>query len=210
MIEKAVSMDALAARTRQVYERHAAAFDAQRTKRLHERAWLERFVAELPDGGSILDLGCGAGDPFPGWFTERGFRVTGVDFAEAMLVIARERSPQGDWRQGDMRHLDLGERFDGIIGWHSFFHLTRPEQRTTLPRLVAHLRPGGALMLTVGHEDGEVVGHVNREPVYHASLAPADYETLLDELGMGVVAFVTEDPDCDFASIILARKLRAG
>ena len=33
--------------------------------------------------------------------------------------------------------LDLvaGEQIDGIIGWHSFFHLTRAEQRSTLPRL---------------------------------------------------------------------------
>ncbi len=196
----------LATRTRDVYERQAAPFDAERPKMLHERAWLARFAALLPEGGTILDLGCGAGDPFPAWFRARGFRVTGVDIAEAMLEIARERCPQGDWRWADMRTLDLGDRFDGIIGWNSFFHLTQDELRTTLPKLVQHLRPGGVLMLTVGPEAGEVDGHVGGERVYHSSLSPAEYEAEMDRMGMEVVAFVMEDPDCDMQTVLLARR----
>lgn len=202
-------LESLASGTPGVYERHAAEFDAQRPKRLHERIWLERFAERLPEGAKILDLGCGTGEPFARWFTGRGFRVTGVDIAGAMLDIARQRFPDGDWRRADMRSLDLGERFDGIIAWHSFFHLTREEQRSTLPRLADHLVPGGVMLLTVGPDDGEVVGHVAGAPVYHASLSPAEYEALLQDLGMTVLAFVMEDPECDLNTLLLAAKTEA-
>ena len=37
-----------------LYERHAAAFDAQRGRALMERAWLDRFTATIPPGGAVL------------------------------------------------------------------------------------------------------------------------------------------------------------
>ena len=141
--------------TRAVYEAQAAAYDAQRSRSLFEARWLARFAACLPEGGRVLDLGCGAGEPIARWFMAEGFTLTGVDFAGAMLDIARQRWPEGDWRQADMRSLDLGERFDGIIAWDSFFHLTEAEQRETLRRMAAHLAPGGSLLFTAGPEAGE-------------------------------------------------------
>lgn len=196
----------LATRTQAVYERQAARFDAERPRGLHERAWLDRFLALVRPGGLILDLGCGAGEPIAAHLAAQGRRVIGVDAAEAMLAIARNRHPEGDWRLGDMRTLDLAERVDGLLAWNSFFHLTRDEQRAVLPRLVAHLRPGGALMLTVGPEDGEVTGHVGGEPIYHASLSPEEYRTRLADLGVEVIRFVAEDPDCDGQTVLLARR----
>lgn len=196
---------ALAAETAAVYQRQAARFDAERSRGLRERAWLARFAAVVPAPGAILDVGCGAGEPIAAHLAQAGFAVTGVDVADAMLALARARHPAGDWRQADMRALDLPERFDGIIAWNSFFHLTPAEQRRTLPRLVAHLRARGALMLTVGHIAGEVTGVVGGERVYHASLAPAEYEALLAELGLEVVAFTREDPACDHHTVLLAR-----
>ena len=164
------------------------------------------FAGLLPDGGAVLDLGCGAGEPFTRWFLERGFRVTGVDAAAAMLAIARQRFPGGDWRRAHMRHLDLDGRFDGIIGRHGFFHLTGDEQRAALPRLADHLNPDGALLLTVGPADAEAVGQVGGERVYHASLAPDEYEARLMGLGLGVVSFVKEYPGCHMSTLLLARR----
>ena len=52
---------------------------AQRGRDLHERSWLDRFAAMLPEGGTILDIGCGVGEPIARYLIERGFAVTGVD-----------------------------------------------------------------------------------------------------------------------------------
>ncbi|WP_420012867.1 class I SAM-dependent DNA methyltransferase [Tateyamaria sp.] len=106
--------------TRDVYERQAAAYDAKRSRALFEARWLARFSACLPTGARVLDLGCGAGEPIARWFIAEGFRVTGVDFAEPMLAIARARWPDGDWRHADMKQLDLAETYDGIIAWDIF------------------------------------------------------------------------------------------
>ena len=53
----------IASNTREVYEKNATRFDAARDKSLIERPWLDRFCALLPPGASVLDAGCGTGDP---------------------------------------------------------------------------------------------------------------------------------------------------
>lgn len=189
-----------------VYERQAAAYDAKRSRALFEARWLARFTAGLPDGARVLDLGCGAGEPIARWFIAEGFNVTGVDFAVPMLDIARQRWPDGDWRQADMRHLDLGEIFDGIVAWDSFFHLRPDEQRTCIAHLARHLIPGGSLLMTVGPEAGEASGTVGSETVYHASLSPAGYATCLEENGLRLTGFLAEDPDTNKHSVLMARK----
>ena len=194
----------LADRTREIYDRNAARFDAERSKRLHERVWLDRFTDGLPAGGRILDLGCGAGEPIAAHFIDAGYRVTGFDFSQEMIRIARTRWPEGDWRIGDMRSMDLTERFDGVIGWNSFFHLTREDQPGVLARIAAQLCPGGRLMLTVGPANGEVTGRVGDDTVYHASLAPEEYRAILADHGVAVLAFVAEDPECDLQTVLLA------
>ena len=189
-----------------VYERQAQAFDKARSRSFFEARWLTRFGDALPRGGKVLDLGCGAGQPIAAWLIAEGFKLTGVDFSDAMLAIARTRWPDGDWRATDMRALDLGETFDGIIAWNSFFHLTPDEQRSTLPRLAKHLAPGGCLLVTVGPEAGEVTGTVGGETVYHASLSTAEYATLLEKYGLTMTAFIAEDTSCENHSVLMAKK----
>ena len=150
-------MSADAQSTHDLYDSVAAQYDANRSKALFEARWLARFTAALPTGGHVLDLGCGTGDPIARWCMAEGLYVTGVDISGSMLDIARGRWPKGDWRQGDMRDLDLRERFDGLIAWNSFFHLSMEEQRNVLPKMAAHLKEGGALMVTVGWGEGDRV-----------------------------------------------------
>jgi SAM-dependent methyltransferase len=195
-----------AAGTRDVYEASAAGFDRHRARVLFERGWLERFAALVPEGAAVLDLGCGAGEPIARWLIEAGYRVTGVDFAQAMLAIARARFSGHEWLAGDMRALDLGRRFGGIIAWDSFFHLTAEDQRGMFPIFARHLSAGGALLFTSGPDASEAIGSVEGRRVYHASLSPAEYLGLLEAEGLAVRAFIAEDPECDGHSVWLARE----
>lgn len=196
----------VAAGLRGVYERQAAHWDATRSRGLHERRWLDRALAMTTPGSRVLDLGCGAGEPIATYLVAQGRRVWGVDFAAPMIGLASARLPDERWTVADMRSLDLGEEFAAIIGWDSFFHLTPPEQEALIPRLARHLAPGGALLLTVGPEAGEPLGAVGGEAVYHASLAAEEYRSLLAAAGIGVVAFVPNDPDCAGRSVLLGRR----
>lgn len=197
-------MSELAKQTQLVYERNASRFAQQRPKSLTEKSWLDRFQKLIPTKAKILDLGCGAGEPIASYLMHCGHSVVGIDASTNMIRLAIDNIPTGDWRVGDMRTLALDERFNGIIGWNSFFHLTREEQRAVLPLIVRHLDPKGALLLTVGPYDGEEEGCVGDDPIYHASLSQEEYSDILLGLGLRVVEFVPEDQDCYSMTILLA------
>jgi len=105
----------------------------------------------------------------------------------------------------DMRELSLGERFAAIIAWDSFFHLSPDEQRQVLQRFLTHLDSRGALLLTVGHESGEVLGVVEGEDVYHSSLEPQEYEHILRSRGLGNIEMTLQDKSCGDRTVLLAR-----
>jgi len=189
-----------------LYEENAAAWDRQRGRDLHERPWLERFAARLPEGGKVLDIGCGMGGPVARWLIERGFEVSGVDSSPSMIALCRERFPKAAWHVADMRSLALGESYDGLIAWHSLFHLSQDDQRPLFARFAAHSRPGAALMFTSGSERGERIGEWRGEPLYHASFAPDEYRRLLGEAGFEVVEHRLRDPECGESTVWLATR----
>ena len=187
-----------------LYERRASTFARERGRDLHEKAWLDRFLALVPAGGSVLDVGCGTGEPIARYVLESDREVSGIDSAPSMIAICRERFPGSTWHVADMRALDLGRRFDGIVAWDSFFHLDADAQRRMFPIFAAHSNPGGALIFTSGPHAGEAIGDYHGEPLYHASLDEAEYRALLDSHGFTVSAHVKEDPSCGMHTIWLA------
>ncbi len=197
-------LDAIRADTQAVYERQAAVFDQHRNRSGLESAWLATFAERLPETGSVLDLGCGAGEPVASELIARGFSLTGVDYANAMLELARSRFPDHEWLEADIRTLVIDRQFDGVISWDGFFHLSPDEQRRVLPRFADYVTAGGPLLLTVGPGAGEVTGQVGNESVYHASLDPAEYQQLLQEAGFGELTFVARDENSGGRSIVLA------
>lgn len=104
-----------------LYEKHASAFAKMRPASLAEKAWLDRFLSSLPPGGHILDLGCGNGSPIAAYFLSQGFKVTGVDSSPSMISQCRDKFPHETWLVSDMREVNLGMNFDGILAWDSFF-----------------------------------------------------------------------------------------
>ncbi len=98
-----------------LYDRHAQAYDRLRGRSLFEKTWLDAFAALLPKAGSVLDIGCGMGEPIARNMIERGFAVTGIDASPSLIAMARERFPRQTWMTADMRSLSLGRTFDG---WH--------------------------------------------------------------------------------------------
>jgi trans-aconitate methyltransferase len=187
-----------------LYERHAHDYVADR-RSVGEGAWLDRFGALLSQGASILDIGCGSGEPVARYLIDRGFAVDGVDTSPTLIALCRERFPQRSWHVADMRTLALEKTFNGLLAWNSFFHLTHDDQRRMFPIFAQHASPGAALMFTSGASHGEAIGSYRDEPLYHASLAPEEYRTLLQSAGFRVVAHIVEDPNCGGYTIWLAQ-----
>ena len=162
-----------------LYERHAQDFDRERSGKLPEKTWLDRFLSHVRPAGVVLDIGCGMAEPIVRYILESGFRVVGVDSSPSLIEMRRARFPDSEWIIGDMRELNLERRFDGLLAWDSFFHLRMNDQRPMSARFAAHALPGAPLMFTSGPAHGEAIGSFHGEPLYHGSLDPADYERLL-------------------------------
>jgi trans-aconitate methyltransferase len=191
-----------------LYEQHAAAWDALRgVEATLEAPWLERFAARLPAAGTVLDIGCGAGQPIARWLTGRGFQVTGIDSSPSLIALCRERFPKAAWHIADMRELALGQRFDGLVAWHSLFHLAPEDQRPMFARFAAHSSPGATLMFTSGCAEGVRIGEWQGEPLYHASLDPGEYRNLLAGNGFDLLEHRPRDPDCGEATVWIATRL---
>lgn len=98
----------------------------------------QRFIAQLPPGGHILDAGCGSGRDAKA-FSEAGFRVTAFD---ASAELARLASAHCGFEVAARRFEDVDEvaQFDGIWCCASLLHVPRAAMPDTLVRLWTALR----------------------------------------------------------------------
>ena len=176
------------------YEKHAAAWDRDRQSSYwNDKVWHDRFIGRLAKGATVLDLGCGSGRPVAQHMAELGLRVTGVDSSSTMISFCRERLPDHEWIVADMRQLALGRRFDGILAWDSFFHLSHDDQRRTFAIFADHASVGTILMFNTGPQHGEALGEYRGDPLYHASLSSFEYEVLTGRFGFDVIQHATND-----------------
>ena len=58
-----------------IYQRHAEAFASQRSRALFEKSWLDKFITVMGGQGSIVDIGCGNGQPIAGYLFSKAFRL---------------------------------------------------------------------------------------------------------------------------------------
>ncbi len=189
-----------------LYRRHAAAWTTARGTVLTERVWLDRFVRLVRPKASVLDIGCGSGEPIARHLCGEGHPVTGVDASLEMIAMFRANLPDQTAELADMRSLDLGQTYGGLIAWDSFFHLRPDDQRRMFPIFRRHAEPRAPLLFTSGPAFGEAIGTLEGDPLYHSSLDPDEYRQLLDWNGFDVMGHVAEDPDCTGHTVWLSRR----
>ena len=96
-------------------------------------------------GLALLDAGCGSGMAC-GLAAARGAAVSGLDAAEALIAIAKERVPGGEFRVGELEELPYADQsFDVVCGFNAFQYAARPEQALREGGRVA--RPGGTVVV---------------------------------------------------------------
>jgi SAM-dependent methyltransferase len=188
------------------YERHATEWDTDRQNSAwNDKIWHDLFIDRLTIGAKVLDLGCGSGRPVAQYLAERGLHVTGVDSSPTMISLCQSRLPNHECIVGDMRGLSLGRRFDGILAWDSFFHLDHDDQRRMFAVFAEHAAAHAVLMFNAGPMHGEGIGTYRGDPLYHASLAPAEYEALISRFGFEVIEHVANDGRAGGRTVWLCR-----
>lgn len=207
-----------------IYRKYGRQWTELRGEYLYEQSWLDRFCEKLSNNAKVLDLGCGSGVPIARYLSKKGCAITGVDSSEVMLEMAQqnfsvEKYPNHLWILGDMRTIQLNDKsdantdhntdetFDGILAWDSFFHLTAEDQRQMFAQFQQFSKIGTMLMFTSGSSEGEAIGEMFGEALYHASLSPDEYRELLAQPDFLVLEMVANDADCTGHTVWLAQKI---
>jgi len=102
-----------------------------------------------------LDLCCGTGAGAGVLARVCRESVTGVDFSNGMLAVARERvrpvgpGPRVDWVRADARALPFGAAFDLVVSFGAFGHFLPRELPGLFGQVRSVLRPGGCFAFPV-------------------------------------------------------------
>lgn len=76
--------------------------------------------AHIGPGSSVLDCGCGAGR-FARMAADRGAEVAGIDASGELIDVAVGRTPEGDFRVGDLEALPWeADSFDLVTGFSAY------------------------------------------------------------------------------------------
>ncbi len=115
----------------------------------------KKFVSMLPPGAKILDVGCGSGRDCK-FFSQEGFKVTGIDRSEKLLEIARIAAPRAKFYSADIRHLSFEKNmFDGIWSCASIVHISHNEMQQVFNSFYSILKPQGVLYIHAKKGEGE-------------------------------------------------------
>ena len=123
-----------------------------------------------------------------------------------MIAMAQKNFPKQTWVQADMRTVELDQKFNAILAWDSFFHLTPDDQRQMFAQFAQFSVANTALMFTSGPTAGEAMGDMFGDALYHASLSQDEYRVLLKQYGFNVVKMVANDVECTGHTVWLAQK----
>ena len=82
-----------------------------------------KFLKYIPDGGKILDLGCGSGRDSL-YFLQKGYDVTAVDASEKMVKLSSELT-KNKTLYLRIQDIDFQNQFDGIWACASLLHIDK-------------------------------------------------------------------------------------
>lgn len=187
---------------REGYNAIAARYLAERTRDSADVRLLDDFMERLPEKARVLDAGCGAGIPISQVLSER-FRVTGVDFSEAQIELAKKNVPGAEFVCQDMTQLDFAENtFDGISSYYAIIHIPREEHQRLLANFYRMLKSGGFALLCLGAEHliDDVDENYLGTRMYWSHYDSETYLKMLKEIRFTIVwSKIVADESCEGA-----------
>ena len=102
------------------------------------------------EGWRVLDAGCGTGY-LSIKLAARGASVTGIDFSERMIAIARAANPTGDFRVDSVSELSTlkDDEFDMVVA--NYVLMDTPDLEGAIKAFHRVLKPGGVAVLVFSH-----------------------------------------------------------
>lgn len=189
------------------YDRIAEDWHASR-RTFTARKYVDMILDRLEPGASVLDLGCGTGEPVALYLAGRGLRVVCVDESAAMLEIARRVVPEAEFVRADMCALELDEQFAAAVVWDSLFHVERAQHLSVFRTLSRLLSPGGLLLLSAGGTaHAGFTSEMHGQAFFYSAHDPAETLRLLSTAGFEVELCEEDDPSSKGHIAVVARRI---
>ncbi len=191
----------------QIAERYLAA----RTTDSEDVRLLGDFIELLSPDANVLDAGCGAGIPITQRLAEH-FYVTGVDFSEAQIELAKKNVPNAKFLCEDLTKLNFpDDTIDGICSYYAIIHIPREEHQALLTNFHRMLSTSGVALLCLGAE--HLVDDIEEDylgaKMYWSHYDSATYQKMLKEIGFSIMwAKFVKDESCEGSGhlFVLAQK----
>jgi cyclopropane fatty-acyl-phospholipid synthase-like methyltransferase len=137
-----------------IADRYAEAIRAGRGPQTYFRSFLSRVLELIPEGSTVLDLGCGAGLVTADLTTRA--RIVGVDISAGQLELARRNAPTARFVRADMVDLAFAPgSFDAVVAFWTLIHVPREVHASLFARVHGWLKPGGLFAGTLGSGDNQ-------------------------------------------------------
>ena len=112
-------------------------------------------VLELKKDMKILDLACGQGRHAIE-LVKRGYNVTGLDYSDYLLEVARERAEKENVKiefiKGDMREIPFENEFDAVYNFFtSFGYFSDEDNLKVLKEISKSLKKGGKFLIDLSN-----------------------------------------------------------
>jgi len=111
-----------------------------------------KFLNYIPDGGRILDLGCGSGRDTL-YFLQKGYDVTSIDASEEMVKLSSELTKRKTLYLR-VEDIDFQNQFDGIWACASLLHIDKTLTESVYNILCNALIDGGVLYASYKYGKG--------------------------------------------------------
>ncbi len=134
------------------YNKHAEEFTAS-TFEVDMESLYRPFLAELPGGTRILDVGCGSGRDTLA-FKKKGYHVDAIDYSEE-LVKKASRLTGIPIKLKSFYEVDDYEAYDGIWACASLLHCERTRLKEVIGKLLSALKPNGMLYMSFKYGNGD-------------------------------------------------------
>ena len=196
------------------YNRIADRYLQERTRDSEDIRLLDELIRRLPAGAEVLDAGCGAGVPVAQILSQK-FHVTGVDFSESQIELARKHVPNARFICQDMTTLDFDDNtFDAICSYYAIIHIPREEHKALFANFHRMLKPQGLALLCLGAENliDDIDENYLGTRMYWSHFDSETYLRMLKETGFSMIwARRVEDATCEGAGhlFVLAQKLES-
>lgn len=120
----------------------------------------KEFLKLVPEGGKILDLGCGSGRDSMN-FMKLGYEVTAVDGSKELAKKASALLGK-EVILSTFEELELKEKFHGIWACASLLHIKREDLKIVLNNLYNNLEDNGVFYMSFKYGEKEYVDDKNR------------------------------------------------